>query len=62
VLSGMERWIWKLCQDGMLLHTCVLCRGVLGMYLKVTWVVGIPSITIILGFSNWIFKPKSTPK
>jgi hypothetical protein len=42
VPSGMEKWIWRLCQDGMLLHTCVFCWGVLGMYIRATRVVGIP--------------------
>ncbi len=43
--GGMERWIWRLCQDNMLLHTCVFCWGVLGMYARVTRVVGIPKMT-----------------
>ncbi len=40
--NDMEKWIWKLCQNGMLLHTCVLCWGVMRMYPKATWMVGIP--------------------
>jgi hypothetical protein len=47
VLCGMERWIWRLCQDGMLLHTYVLCWGVLGMYLRVTQVMGIPKVKVM---------------
>jgi hypothetical protein len=42
VPGGMERWIWRLCQDDMLLHTQVFCWGVLGMYTKATRVMGIP--------------------
>jgi hypothetical protein len=32
---------------GMLLHTYVCCWGVLGMYPKATWVVGIPIMTMM---------------
>jgi len=31
VPGGMERWILRLCKDGMLLHIYVPCWGVLGI-------------------------------
>jgi hypothetical protein len=47
MLGGMDRRIWKLCQDDMLPHTCVLCWGVFGMYPRATWVVGIPKVMMM---------------
>ncbi len=47
MLGGMERWIWRQYLDGMPLHTCVFCWDVLGMYLKATQVMGIPTMMIM---------------
>jgi hypothetical protein len=47
VPGGMERWIWRLCKDGMLLHTYVFCWGVLRMYPRATWVVGIVRVMMM---------------
>jgi hypothetical protein len=39
---GMVMWIWRRYQDGMPLHTFVLYWGVLGMYLRLVWMMEIP--------------------
>ncbi len=45
--SGMERWTWKLYQDGMFLHTHVFCWGVLGIHPRATRMVGIPKVMMM---------------
>jgi len=39
---GMVMWIWRWYQSGMLLHTFVPYWGVLGMYIKLVWMMKIP--------------------
>jgi len=54
VPGGMERWIWKLCQDDMLIHICVLCWGVLGIYLVMP-VCTASHMMVGYGHANHIF-------
>jgi hypothetical protein len=39
---AMVMWIWRQYEDGMLLNTFVPYWGVMGMYLKLVWMMGIP--------------------
>jgi hypothetical protein len=41
-LIGMVMWIWRQYHDGMPLHTIVFYWGVIGMYFKLLWMMGIP--------------------
>jgi hypothetical protein len=43
-LVGMGMWIWRLYKDGMPMHTFVPYWGVLGMYLRLVWMEGIPTM------------------
>jgi hypothetical protein len=48
-LVGMVMWIWRWYQDGMPLHTFVLYWGVMRMYLKLMWMMGILMMWIWIG-------------